>query len=228
MALDQWRVLNARSELLRIALTNRRVVGRYAMSLRGHGFDMVRTALAESVVVGAVRLLKSRDIREACLENLISPLGHTSDATYLALKEDFSKPQPFFHSTRRSKRLSSEILSEIEKHHQTIEKGRLEKQFDGIARSVFNRYSRLVTHSITKNLISIRDKVIAHAEMRFESGSRRLSVAGDYPICIADIFATIETLGRIAVKCQLVFNNTGSVFAEYKKIHRKEAVDFWL
>jgi len=227
LVFDQWRILSSRAELLRVAFTNKQVVLSFKGN-RARGFDLTRTAIAESVAIGTVRLLKARDKREVCLEHLVIALKDPTDPLYKALKAYYSEPQITPYSERTMKRFSPELRATLQRENQIREEQIAGKQFDGIAKSIIRKASKLLSMSTTNNLLSIRDKVIAHAETKIESGKRRLSASGDFPVTYHDVFKAIKTLGWLSAKCELLFNGTGLLLDEEIQLGRKTAVEFWL
>ena len=227
LIMERWYTLNARAELLRPALVDKKLVQRFNSSGQdaANGFDHLRMALTEICLINAIGLLSSPDSSDACIGSFITKLNDNKDPVYKTLREDFSKPAPYTFS--KNSGLTSVAQAELKKRDEEEERTRKEKQFDQTCKEITRCYDDLMQKGIGKKIKTIRNKVLAHFGTRHNGQKRVLQNTTDFNLIVKDIFKIVQQIGLLARKCELVICNTGWPLSDDKKLHAQQSKAFW-
>lgn len=221
--MKKWIVLHARTALMDKALRGRRVIQRHNRQGKIFGFDNVRMSLVDTVLLMSANILRGGK-KEASLSNLVPILADPNSATYKSVKKAFSSPRQFNWGGGDNS-LSEKDKKEIARYFQEDERKRKEKDFDRIAKLVCRKYKKM--EKVSDKLKGIRDKVIAHFEMRLDQGKRKLFNVKDFGLTVGEMLKCIRDIEDLALKTTLLFCNTSWILEDTKKLHRQEAIRFW-
>lgn len=200
----KWCDLDFRTALFQRAFRDKKLIKRINSQKLSSGFEILRIALAESVIICAASILKGRDKKELSLNNIVPHFRDKNAQLYDSIKSGY--------------------VAALSDDH---DKNELDKIFEDSGEKLVRKYQSLEKSKAYKNLISMRDKAFAHFEMKTIENKRQVHTATDFPIKFNEIDQIVSKVGKLICDCEYLLKYTSTAMKSYSRENKKNASGFW-
>lgn len=218
--LDAFIALRERYAMLHPMLFKADVPIKHGAGIQGRGFLILRHSLFLSCAQDIAKLVLDSDARTPSIKNLLSELADPTVRCHF--REQFS----LWQMPSAEKETDPEIVAAL-RNFETLEEAERRVQFDGFYSEACSLLSALSHSSALHGFLTIRDKVSAHAEVRFVADKYQFVDISTLGIKWSDIGATIDGMQRLVELIGLLIRNAGFAWETLDEQLARAGNDFW-
>lgn len=210
---------HAQYAILRPMMCDQKLLMQIGHSDKKIGFDTIRFALYWNLVQQLVMIVADEGDRVPSIHNF---RRHFEDSQVKRLlKEKFSVwPSPASDSC------PDELAMLLKREEQEDEKKR-RALFDFLYDKVMKESTALLDCNATLGMKSIRDKLLAHNELKFRSGTYRFVEPKDFGLKYGDEVEVLEKATLVFDDFFVLTTQTYFDWNEFKSITARDAKQFW-
>lgn len=227
LVVEKWRLLHLRAALLEPTLLKKEVVESFSLAGKAFGFDGIRMALLDAVILGAASILYSADKNDASINNLLRAIRDPHSELYRYFKNEYSNPLSngeFLENSDLTEDVKKQIIEGFEKK----ERVRKQQLFDKYSADLIKKYDALMrAGGVGNKLKNIRNKVVAHFATKHHDGKRKLREYNEYSLKIKELFESINGIEEIVTKSALLICNVSWILDHTKQHHTNESASYW-
>lgn len=187
--------------------------------MRAEGFRYLTNALLYSCILDASNIALDGDRRTASIRNLVEALN---DPTLVdTLREEYA-----VWNLVAASDVEPDLLPLLQASEEREESER-RAQFDQRLEHLHERWAEFGESSRLKSFVTMRDKVIAHRELRFVDGEYRAFNTAALGIKFGDLKAVIESLQELIDLITLLFRNASFDFEMLEQQVSRYSAHFW-
>ena len=216
--LDAFLRLRATYSILDPLLFNRELTDRWKSGPAQQGRAILISALLYSCVLEASKLTLDQDPRTPSLEKLAA--GLNDEAVLSQLREAYSVWNLHAHVD------DPDVVAVLKAMDEKEEKER-RAQFDDLVTQFRAGWTQLRESAALKSFTTLRDKVIAHNEVRHEDGRYGTFDVASLGLKFGDLRTIVVGLEPIVDASNLIFRASSFAFKESADQLRTAAEHFW-
>lgn len=199
--LDAFILLRERYALLHPMLFDKDVVARHGAKDRARGFNILMKSLFLSCAQDIAKLSMDDAERTASIHNLVKPL--TDERLRAELRARYAR-----WAISPIKEGDQEVLAALQKMQvkEHCERG---EHFDTLYCETTELWAKLSTAPEMKALRTIRDKISAHAEVRYSADQYQFVDVSKLGLKWGDLKKMVDTMQRLVELLGLIVRNAG-------------------
>jgi hypothetical protein len=191
-------------------------------SFAAHGLEALRISLYMSVLSAMNSLLFDKYAKTASLYNVCKMLE--DERLVGLLREDYCKP---FEINHLNDDLDEEAKRVIEASIHAEHREQASEGFDQRLKSVRKGYERLCDSSLAERVQKARNRMVAHYQVTFLEGERRLYNPADFGLKWADASEIMAEAKAIIFDVPLIVSGRWYCVDDYVSGHDDIAAQFW-
>lgn len=221
---DLYFLCNQQYLLLKPLMEDKSIYSIWDHSEGTEGVSVLRLIMWQSLLSQIYGILFDQDNRSVSLSNVMKGLENENLAC--EARKIFCTPTGvtpiIIDGTKEDEdRIIKQVQQEDVKHKESV--------FDKTLSEIKEKYSKLIDSPLVERIKSLRDKIIAHSELKFseEDGSRRLYNPRDFSASWRDIENLLEISPHIIFKANLLVTNSSYQVDSFVTHNENVARTFW-
>lgn len=218
--LDAFILLKERYSILHPMLFDKAVVGCFGARDRSRGFEVLRNSLLLSCAQDIAKLTFDNDERTPSFHNMM--LALEGESLRQNLRDEFSRLEtPLIDGQE-----DPEIIEALKIWAQQDSTNRAE-QFDKNYKSAVEQWGNLQSCNVFDGFRKIRDKVVAHSEVRYVADKYQFIDISELGITMSDLELAINRMQDLVVLIELIIRNAGFSWDMLDERLSKDSKGFW-
>jgi hypothetical protein len=200
--LDAFILLRERYAMLDPMLFDEEVISKHGAKDRARGFNILMHSLFLSCIQDIAKLSMDDDERTPSIRNLVQPLTNDN------LRAEFRTKYSSWAISSIEEETDPEIIAVLKKM-QIEEQSERGQRFDNLYAEMTALWTALSTGPVMKAFLTIRDKVSAHAEVRYAVDKYQFVDISKLGLKWGDLRTTVESMQRLVETLGLLVRNAG-------------------
>jgi hypothetical protein len=160
--------------------------------------------------------------KAASIKNVLLQLS--DEQLRLELRRRFANPLATWDF---SKSFTPEQAANLLEQYHDQERKEREELFDKEYSSVKNLFEGLEKSDVAQRLRKLRDKVVAHKEIVFDAGTRRLVEVRELGVLVGDLGDFARSLEPMILGLELIVNIASYIMEGFKRQTSELGLEFW-
>ncbi len=214
-------VADRKIALLSPLVKNSDLIAKWDNSYGAHGLELMRITIYLDLVRELAAISFDRSSKSPSIFNILELLK--SKPLLDSLKSDYCQPTPISWVTN----VDPDSRAFWEAKHKERELEEKSKKFFEHYRTAKAAFSELKNKDIYTKMRNVRNKLVAHYEMRKVGSEPRLADPSDFDLKWGDVEIYFEEIKPIIVELVLLISNEAYALDLYREDHDKIAREFW-
>lgn len=218
--LDAFIQLKEKFALLEPMLFDKDVVTTRGSSRQARGFNILRYSLFLSCAQDIAKLCLDSDCRTPSILNIVASLDDVS------LRKELENRHSIWVLPSAETETDPDIVAAL-KRLEEQERNERRTQFLAHIEELTSSWGKLKISSVLSGLLTLRDKVTAHTEVRYVEDKYEPIDIGRLGIKWGDLRSTIETMQRLVELIGLIIRNACFAWNSLNEQLASAGADFW-
>lgn len=205
--------------ILRPMNVDEELVDRHSRENRGAGFDAIRHVLYWNLVQELVKIVADDDCRVPSIHNLRS---HLADAQVKAVLQ-----QKYSAWGSPAKESDAPDVKEFWRENSKRREREGRQKFDALYGKAMKESAALLGSTVLEGIKKVRDKHLAHNELRFQDGSYRFTEVRTYGLKYGDEKALLEQARQVFDDFFELVSRASFDWERSKAMMERDAELFW-
>ncbi|MCX8789130.1 AbiU2 domain-containing protein [Vibrio parahaemolyticus] len=207
--------------LLNPLLNDSDLIHKWDHSYGGHGLELMRITMYLDIVRELAAISFDRGNTSPSIFNILELIS--SKPLLEALKRNYCKPTTITWVND----VDPESRAFWEERHKERDLGDKSQRFDEHYHKAKKLFSELKGKALHHKIRNVRNKLVAHYEMRQDGTEPRLADPKDFNLKWGDVESYFEELKPIIVELVLLISNEAYALDLFREDHERISRDFW-